>query len=181
MDREVQSANFANGCVACNKHGHSVWSCPSPKIRVRFKTQFNVALRCHLRTCLGQIASKLLKMWGGRTPALNRQSKKFGYLVFADEDSRDRAVDMLEGNWPGAQHLLTPVLKIEKGLLKECIVCGASQEEPLSYGVKAHDVFAKQCPNAHHQESEAFVVNVCDSLRPQIPEKFLPTEVGSRA
>jgi hypothetical protein len=155
VDDEIRLASFSTGCGVCGNKGHSVWDCPSPKIRLRLSVPFNLAFKSHLRAQLASQSAEggLLGVWGGRSPGLRLQNKKFGYLAFASVAHRDRAADFLASAWPGAQSVVFPFIKLDRALLSECPTCGCSSGEPTEYGLKVHANYLQVCPNAPFDSS----------------------------
>ena len=163
LDSEVYTATFSSGCEVCHDNSHAVWNCPKPKIRMRLSTPFNATFKNHLQSLLGNKGvgpEKLLKIWGGRSPNRCHQNKRFGYLAFSAKQHRDLAFSLLSSRWPGAESIVRPLQKVEKGLFKECPVCGSSSEEPPGYGISVHPAWLQKCPNRPSFPRRSFGVDL---------------------
>jgi len=173
-DPEIMRASVSSGrgCHICGERPHAAWECPRPKIRIRLTKPFNSTVKALLRSFifdrLGN-SDVLLQVWGGRFPQRNQQNKRFGYLAFTSESSRDLAFDLLSTPWHGAAALMQPILKVDGPLWAECAVCGCSEREPTAYNIKVHRLDLHSCPNMPRVSDLSFSVDIT-AVNWQIPQ-----------
>ena len=178
IDYEITAASFSAGCDICLEKGHSMWSCPKPKLRVRVERPFNLTFRTHIRSSLAHLPDKggLLSLWGGRSPRRRAQSKKFGYLAFASVEHRDQAERFLSSSLVGSQCFLLPLIKVDSALLSECPSCGCSADEPSNYRLRLHPLNLQACPNSTRVAHLSFGVDLsAPNWRTQISEVPVPS------
>jgi hypothetical protein len=182
IDDEIKLATFSTGCGVCRGKGHSVWDCPTPKIRLRLNVPFNLAFKSHLRKLLAELpdGGGLLKVWGGRSPGPHLQNRRFGYLAFRSDAHRASAERLLATQWPGFQAVVRPWIKVNRALLSECPTCGCSSSEPREYGVKLHVNFLQVCPNAPRAVRQTFGVDLSvPNWSTQVPPNFKTPPSGN--
>ena len=177
-DNQVKSMVRANihecHCCKASNTDHSTYSCPLPKLRLRFTCSLDFAMRETLRRSimdsltLGESDAPLI--WAGRDPYHESDHPRFGYIAFKSSAARDRAYTLLSGTgwWKNAKTSLTLLVKCERGLLmSECPRCGTCPQEhrvPFCPGPheRGHDCRSKPRPK------QATLVTLLEDLPPQI-------------
>jgi hypothetical protein len=178
-DQDLHVGPRSSHCAICWDRGHSIWECPCPKIRLRLAAPFNITFRRHLETTLTTAGLQGIKnVWGGRSPLLSLQNRRFGYISFANNKARLCAWEHFTTDWMH-QNAVLGILKVDSGLLDECPSCGYSVMEPSGWGTTAHDLGVSKCPNIHAAQQTSFTVDMLQVTPPGSTD--VPAFAGARA